>query len=95
VHVGVGFVLELTGHEPAVRLRQLDRLLNHAEGAVGGRGQDHLGAEKAHQAAALNAEAFGHGHDQRVALLGADHRQADPGIAARRLDHSLAGLQFA
>src|SRR5205814_9766933 len=37
----------------------------------------------------------GHRHDQRIAFLGADHREADPGIAARRLDDGLAGLQVA
>jgi hypothetical protein len=30
VHVGIGLVLELAGQEPAVRLGQLDRLLDHA-----------------------------------------------------------------
>src|SRR2546421_10865371 len=36
-----------------------------------------------------------HRDDQRIAFLRADHREADPGVAARRLDDGLAGLQIA
>src|SRR5438270_120730 len=43
----------------------------------------------------LDAEGLGHRDDQRVAFLRADHREADPGVAARRLDDGLAGLQVA
>ena len=52
-------------------------------------------AEKAHELAALDAEALGHRHDERVALGGADHREADAGVAARRLDDGLAGPERA
>src|SRR5690606_11159388 len=54
---------------------------------------DDLGAEEAHQLAPLDAEALRHDDDQRVALLGADHGEADAGVAAGRLDHRLARLQ--
>ena len=63
--------------------------------ALGGRRQHDLGAEEAHQLAALDAEALGHRDDQRIALLRADHREPDAGVAAGRLDHGLAGLQRA
>ena len=33
--------------------------------------------------------------DQWIALLGADHRQPDAGVAAGRLDHGLTGFQLA
>ena len=92
---GIGLGLELAGKEPAVGLGQFDRLLVHAEALLGARRQHHLGAQHAHQLAALDGEAVGHGHDQRIALLRADHGKPDAGIAAGRLDHGLAGLQRA
>ena len=48
VKVGVGFVLELPGHEPAMGFGQLDRLLDHADRPRGGRRQNDLRAEEAH-----------------------------------------------
>ena len=93
--VGVGLVLELAGQEPAVRLGELDRLGHHADAAPGRGREHHLGAEKAHQPAPLDAELLGHGHDQRIALGGAHHREPDAGVAAGRLDHRLAGLELA
>ena len=58
-----------------------------------GRRQHHPRAEEAHQPPALDGEAFGHHDDQGIALAGADHRKADAGVAAGRLDDCLAGLQ--
>jgi hypothetical protein len=78
-----------------VRLGQFDSLVHHAHPALGGRRQHHLGAEEPHQPTPLDAEALGHRDHQRVALLGADHGQADAGVAAGCLDDGLAGLQFA
>ena len=95
VHVGVGLVLELARQEPAVRLGELDGLRHHAHAALRGRRQHHLGAEEAHQLAPLDAEGLGHRHDQRIALLGADHGEPDAGVAAGGLDHRLARLQLA
>ncbi len=95
VHVGIRLVLELADVEPAMLLRQFLRLHDHAGGAQRGGRQDHLRAEEAHQSAALNREALGHGDHQRVALGGADHREADAGIAAGRLDHRHARFQLA
>ena len=67
--VGVGLVLELPRQEPAVRLGEFDRLGDHAHAALRLRRQNHLGAEKAHQPATLDAELFRHRHHQRIALL--------------------------
>ena len=87
--------LELVREEPAVRLRELDRLLVHADALLRARRQHDLGAEHAHQLAPLDREAVRHGDDQRIALLRAHHGEADAGVAAGRLDHGLAGLQRA
>ena len=89
VHLGVGLVVELPAEEPAVLLGQLDRLVEHAAALLAGRREHHPGAEKAQELPPLDAEALGHGQHQRVALLRADHRQADAGVAAGRLDHRL------
>ena len=74
---------------------QFQRLLDHADRALGGGRDHHLGAEEAHQLPPLDAERLGHGQDARIALRRADHGEADAGIAAGRLDDRLAGLQFA
>jgi len=95
VDLGIGRRLELVRQEPAVGLGELDRLLVHAEALGGARGQHDLGTQHAHQLAALDREAVGHGHHQRIALLGAHHGEPDAGVAAGRLDHGLAGLQRA
>ena len=95
VEVGVGFVLELAGEEPAVRLGEFDGFGDHAGAAAGGWGDDDFRAEEAHQPAALDAEGLGHGDDERVALLCAHHGEADAGVAAGGLDHGLAGLELA
>ena len=95
VHVGVGFVLELPAEEPAVRLGELDGLREHAAALLRRRREHDLGAEEAHQLAALDAEVLGHHDDERIALLRADHREPDAGVAARGLDDRLAGLQRA
>ena len=95
MHVRIGRVLELARIEPAVRLGEFDRLAHDPDGALLGRGEDHLGAEEAHEPPTLHAEAVGHHRHQRIALRRANHGQADAGIAAGRLDHRLAGLQLA
>lgn len=52
-------------------------------------------AEHSHELAPLDGEAVGHGHYERIALLCADHGEADACIAACRLDNGLAGLECA
>jgi hypothetical protein len=93
VHLRVGRVGELLRHEPpallANLLRQLDRLGHPAERG----GLAHLGSVGAQQLRALAAHPLRQGQDQLVPPRRADHRQRDPGVAARRLDdHRLAGL---
>ncbi len=95
MHVGVGLVFKLPGQKPAVGLRQLVGLGDHAGAFVLGRRQHHLAAEKAHQLAPFDAEALRHGDHQRIALLGAHHGQPDTRIAAGCLNHRLPRLQLA
>src|SRR5690606_33831708 len=92
---GVGRVGELAGQEPAVFLGQFARLAHHARSALGGRGQDDLGAIGAHELAALDREGLGHGGDEAVAARGADHGEGHAGVARGRLDHGVAGLEQA
>ena len=95
MNVGVRLRFELVGEEPAVRLGELDGLLIHPEAFERARREDDLGAEHAHELAPLDGEAVGHGHHERIALLRADHGEADARIAACRLDNGLAGLECA
>ena len=37
---------------------------------------------------------LGHRDDERIAFLGADHGEADAGVAAGRFDYGLTGLQL-
>src|SRR6202035_1180526 len=92
---GVGFVGELAGEEPAVFFGKLLGFFDHAGAARGAGSDDDLGAEEAHELAALDGEGFGHGDDEGVALGGADHGEADAGVAAGGLDYGLAGLEGA
>ena len=92
---GVRLGLELVGEKPAVGLGQFDRLDVHAEPFLRAGRQDDLRAEHPHQLAPLDGEAVGHGDDERIALLGADHGEADAGVAAGRFDDGLARLEGA
>jgi hypothetical protein len=91
----VGLVLELPRQEGAVLLREGLGRAHHAAAAFGRRGQDHLGAQRAHQLAALDREGLGHEGDEGIALGRADHGERDAGIAGSRFDHHLAGRQRA
>ena len=51
---------------------------------------DDLGAVHAQQLGALGRDVVGHHDLQRVALVGADHRQRDAGVARGRLEDRLA-----
>src|SRR5262249_42355720 len=48
--------------------------------------EDHLGAERLEQPAALKAHAFGHGHLELIATSRANIRQSNARVAAGRLD---------
>ena len=68
---------ELVWIEPVVLLSELLCLYNHARPFVRGVGEDDLGAEEAHELAALDGEALCHDAHERVALGGADHCKSD------------------
>ena len=93
--VCVGLVLELAGQKPTMLARQLDGLAQHAHALLGGRREHHLGAHEPHDLAALDAEVLGHHDHQRIATARTYHRQANPRVAAGRLDHGLTGLEHA
>src|SRR5215472_19072165 len=84
MNVCVGLRLKLPSEKPPMRLRELNRLLIHAEALLRSRSQYDLGTEHAHQLASLHGEAVGHCHNKWVALLGANHGKPDSSIAACR-----------
>ena len=86
-------ILELPREEPAVLLGERRREPHHARAALGGRREDHLGAERAHDLAAFDGERLDHRRDERIALGRAHHRERDAGVARRRFDDGLARLQ--
>ena len=61
--------------------------------ALGGRCQDDLRAEHAHDLAALDREVSAITATNGIALRRANHRQRNAGIAGSRFDDRLAGLQ--
>ena len=81
-------------NQPCV-IGELDGFRQHAAALLGRGRQHHLRAEETQQLAALDAETFGHGDDERIALLRAHHRETDAGVAAGGFDDGLAGLQRA
>ncbi len=88
-------VLELARQEPAILLREFRGLLHHARAALGGRREDHLGAQHAHDLAAFDREGLDHHRHEGVALGGAHHGECNAGISRGRLDHGLPGLELA
>src|ERR1700681_3913476 len=91
--IGIGFILKLPGHEPAMRLGKLDGLGDHAHTALSGGSYDDLRSKEAHQLAPLNAKRLCHGHHKRVSLGCANHGKTNPRVSACRLDDRLAGLK--
>ena len=95
MEVRVRFVLELPAEEPAMGLRELQRLGEHSAAFFGGRRQDDLGPQETHELAPFDAEILRHRDDERIAFLRADHGKTDAGVAAGRLDDGLSRLQLA
>src|SRR4051794_37909976 len=93
--IGIGLIFKLPGHEPAMGLGELDRLLDHSDRAFSSGGDNDLCAQKPHQLAALDAEGLRHGDHKWISLSRANHSEADSGISAGRLDHGLARLELA
>src|SRR5262245_53857319 len=80
-------ILKLARHESAGRLP--DELLRAAHGgdhSVRGRRQRNLGSIGTHDMAPFEAHVLGHHEDATIASHGGDHREADTGVATRRLD---------
>src|SRR6266481_543457 len=92
--IGIGFILELPGHVPAVRLGKLDGLGDHADSPLGGGSYDHFRSKEPHELPPLDAKWLCHGDHKRVSLGGADHGETDPGISACRLYDRLARLEL-
>ena len=92
--IGIGFILELPGHEPAMRLGKLDGLVDHAHGALRGGSYNDLRSKEPHQLAPLDAEWLRHGDHQRISFGRANHGETDSGISACRFDDGLAGFEF-
>jgi hypothetical protein len=65
---------------------------DHGLATSGGRRENHLRAEHAHDLAALDRKGFDHDGDERVALGRAHHRERDAGVARGRLDDGLSGF---
>ena len=89
--VGVGDVVELLRHE--VRPVLVAEFLRGIDGAAHAfdRGRQHkLRAVAREEATALGAHVFGHREYELVALDGADHREADAGVAGCWLDDRVA-----
>ena len=74
---------------------QLVRLRDRALHAVLAGREHELGAVGRDELAALDGHRIRHREDQVVALHRGDQRQADAGVAARRLDERAAGLEDA
>src|SRR5580698_6554580 len=94
MEIGIGLILELPRHEPAVRLGELDGLVDHADGALGGGGYDHPRAEKPHELSPFDAKWLRHGDDQRISLGGAHHGKTNSCVSAGCLDHRLSRLEL-
>src|SRR5258708_18414129 len=92
--IGIGFILELPGHVPAVLLGKLDGLGDHADSPLGGGSYDHFRSKEPHELPPLDAKWLCHGDHKRVSLAGADHGKADSGISPCRLNDRLARLKL-
>ncbi len=96
---GVGLVVELVG-EHGVRRLVGDPLRHHdvvvrMVGRHGGRGHNHLGAERLEQTDFLLRHLVGHREDALVAFDRGGDGQADARVAARALDNGAARLEAA
>ncbi len=86
MHVGIRRILELLENQVAgIGRGQLLCASDRAGHAFGSRSQDKLGAECPQHLAPLDTHRVGHRDGQPVSLDRRDERQADPGVAAGRL----------
>src|SRR5579871_69552 len=94
VHIRIRFIRKLTRQKPSMRLGQLHRLGHHSHPSRSRGSQHNLRPQEPHQLAPFHAESLRHRHNKRIPLLRAHHRQPDPRIPTRSLDHRLSGLQL-
>ncbi len=86
---------ELIRHEVLVGklAHHLARLQDGPVGAQLGVGEGHLGAEGLDHLAPLDGHRLAHHDHERIPFDRGDHGQSDTGVAAGRLENSLAGRQ--
>ena len=97
VGLGIDGVIELVRQKIFVRIFP-GHPINLFNGPVGPqvrRGEQELGTHALEDPFALQAGGLGHGQEQAVALDGADHGQADAGVAAGGFDDGLLRGQLA
>ena len=92
VHLGVGRVVELLRQEGALRGGDFARLRDGSLHLLLGRREDDARSERLEKLPALEAHALRHREHAAVPLHRADQREADAGVAARRL-HDRASRQ--
>ena len=91
VGAGVGGIDELAGDKAVGdRAVELLGLFNGSGHALGARGQDELGAERAHQQNPLAGHGIRHHDHQTVAARGRDRGKPDARVAGRGLDDDRA-----
>ncbi|OPZ05231.1 MAG: hypothetical protein BWZ10_03073 [candidate division BRC1 bacterium ADurb.BinA364] len=84
---GIGGILELLRHIAIGHLGEQFLGLGYGPAhAFGAGSQNYFGAQSDQHAPPLDSHGLGHHKNQTVSLDGAYHRQANPRIAARRLD---------
>jgi hypothetical protein len=94
VKIGIGFILKLPSHEPAMRLCKFDGLVDHSDSALGGGRYDDLGSKEPHKLTPLHAKWLRHRDDERVSLRGAHHGETNSCISAGRFDDCLTRLKI-
>jgi len=92
--VRIRFILELPRQIPSIFFCQLDCHFHHSRRSERRWSEHDLRSKKSHQPSPFDGERFRHRHDERISFRGAHHREPDSSVAARRLDHSLAGLEL-
>src|ERR1700674_1970864 len=94
MNIGIGLILKLPRHEPAMRLGKLDGLVDHADRPLGGGSYNDLRSKEPHELAPLYAKRLCHGDYKRISLGCANHGKRNPRISACRLDDRLGGFKL-
>src|ERR1019366_7626191 len=94
MNIGIGFILKLPCHVPAMRLGQLDGLIDHADSTLRGGSYNNLRSKEPHELAPLDAERLCHGDYKRIPLGCANHGKTNSRISACRFYDRLARLEL-